>query len=194
MLKSEILFQRIVSYKKMIFRKQIFIILLVLVPLLNLKAQVSYNDVKAVFIERFTRFIEWPAEKSMDDTTRLFKITVLNDKNFYNTLNNIYSDQKIYNKKVQVKHISNYKDIENCHLLFIGDNQSGNLKNILKTAQEKNILTISDKKGFSEKGVHINFFVKNEQIRFEINQESLKEAHFTVSYLLLNVAKIVGKE
>jgi len=175
----------------MLTLKRIFLITLISIPLFSLKAQVSYNDVKAVFMERFTRFIDWPANQSTDDT---FIIMVIDDKNFYNTLSNIHKQLKIKNRNVQIKHITNYQSIDTCQMLFIGSNMKDDLENILKISQEKNILTVSDTKGFAQKGTHINFYLKENQVRFEMNEESLKQADFTVSYLLLNVAKIVRSE
>jgi YfiR/HmsC-like len=177
----------------MFILKRILYLILLIIPVFSLKAQVSYNDVKAVFIERFTRFIDWPDEQTIKNADN-FIITVIDDADFYNTLTSVYENVKIKNKKVDVRQISDLKDIKGCQLLFIGSSQKKNLDAITKIAGEKDILTLSAGEGFAKQGTHINFFLKNNQVRFEVNEELLKESGFKVSYLLLNVARIVKKE
>ncbi len=149
-------------------------------------------SLKAVFLERFTRFIDWPEEKTSVDALKPFVIGVIGNPQFTDLLNNIYQDQKIQGKKVIVQNLSNIEEAKNAHLLFISGNTDGSLEDILKYAKNLPVLTVSDSDGFAERGVMINFFMsKKQKIRFEINEQAIKNSELRISYKLLSVAKLV---
>ncbi len=148
---------------------------------------------KAVFLERFTRFIDWPNDKSTGEETTPFVIGIMGNPNFSALLREIYQNQKIQGKDVIVKDLDNLETLQNIHLLFIANTSDSALKNVLKQVQNTSILTISDTEYFAERGVMINFFMSRKQkIRFEINEQAIKQSDLYISYKLLSVAKIVG--
>jgi len=178
----------------MIISKRIQIIILFVGLLLPVfaSAQLSEYTIKAAFLERFTRFIEWPEESAIVDTSKPFILGVIGENPFGAILEEIYSTQKIRNKKVEIRYISDTNEIPECHLLFISKSEEKALSKILSFAKEKPILTISDTKGFAEKGVLINFSFSENKIRFEINESAVRDSGLSISYLLLRVAKIVN--
>jgi hypothetical protein len=147
---------------------------------------------KAIFLERFTRFVEWPPRAEIDDTSKPFIIAVIGNNPFGPKLDNIYSTQKIRNKKVKIIYASNVDEIAGCHLLFISKSEEKRLDKIISLTRDKPILTVSAAKGFAEKGVLINFYILNGLIRFEINETAVRESGLSTSYLLLKTARIVN--
>lgn len=159
-----------------------------------LYAQASEYKLKAVFLERFTRFIEWPDNSDFSDSTKPFIITVIGENPFGKTLDELYEKTKIKNKKVQIKYIKDIKKIDSCHILFISASMSNSLDKILDYTRTRPILTIGDHPDFALRGVIINFFIKNKKVRFEINEKSLEQSRLYISYLLLNAATIIHEE
>ncbi len=155
-------------------------------------AQSSEYTVKAVFLERFTRFIEWPEEAGIDDESQPFILTVLGNNPFGTVLEEIYSTKKIKNKSVTINYITDPSELEECHLLFISESNTSTLPEILKQVEKQPILIVADTKGYAESGVHINLYLDQEMIRFEINEPKAKEANIRISYLLLKTARIVN--
>lgn len=156
-----------------------------------LQAQVSEYEVKAVFLERFTRFIEWPAESSVYDTTKPFIIGIFGKNPFNSKLEKFYSTQEIKGKKVEILEIDNLDEIVKCHLLYVSKSAKDKLFDILVYTKDKPILTIGDTKGFAEQGIFINLITVGQRIRFEISEAALRDSNFTVSYRLLKEAIIV---
>jgi len=149
-------------------------------------------SLKAVFLERFTRFIDWPAEGLPENQIGPFVISIIGNPQLADLLRDIYQTQKIQGKKVIVQNLENIDDVKNAHLLFISRTSGKKLKEILKQATKSPVLTVSDSDGYAEQGVMINFFMsKNQKIRFEINELAIKESELYISYKLLSVAKIV---
>jgi len=176
------------------------LILLIATLLLSNASYAANFDVreytlKAVFLERFTRFIDWPEEPSQKNSPESFIINVMGNPEFSELLRNIYQTQEIQGKKVSIQDINNPSEIQKPHLLFISHTSDETLNSILELTRDAPTLTISDTEGFAEKGVMINFFMsRNQKIRFEINELAFKESELYISYKLLSVAKIVGEE
>jgi len=167
--------------------KKLKILLLFLLFASALHAQVSEYEFKAAFIERFTRFVEWPNEIEGDT----FKVAVIGKTPLKASLDELFANLKIKDKKVEVIYTDEISDLENANLAFISSSEKKRIKEILAFTGKCPILTISDAKGFSEKGVHINMYVDNNYIRYEINKESIEKSGLKVSSLLLTSAKIV---
>lgn len=156
------------------------------------RADVPEYDLKALFIERFTRFVEWPAESSITDTTKPFVVGVIGKNPFGTGIEKIYSALRIQNKKITIRYISRLQEIDQCYLLFISDETHQNLSQILNYTKDKPILTISDTEGYAQKGVYINFYIEKGKLRFEINQSAVKQSKLKVSYMLMQHAKIIN--
>ena len=155
-------------------------------------AQQSEYKIKAVFLEHFTRFIEWPKSSGVADPSTPFIIEVIGENPFGSILDEIYTKQKIKNKKVEIRYISTPDEIADCQILFISNSSRNILPEILSRTRNKPILTVSDTKGFAQKKVLINFYLSGDKIKFEINEEAVHESGLVVSYMLLNLARIVN--
>lgn len=155
-------------------------------------SQANAYVLKAVYLEKFSRFVTWPKECSMDDPSKPFIISVIGKTPLTENLEQIYSIQKINNKRVIIKRISNLYEIENSHILVIAESEKKNLQNILTLTRKLPVLTISESPTFAEKGVLINFFEENNKLRFEINETAVLQSPLQMSFYLLNSAKIVA--
>lgn len=180
---------------KMKFAKAgIFIPIAMLVICTVLPAQTDMPEygVKAAFLERFTRFVDWP-EPATDDKnkSKFFVIAVIGKNPFNSILEQLYSNRKIKNKPVKIMYISEPEEIPDCHILFISESMKNKLGEILAVTGKKPILTVGDTKGFAEKKVHINLYVENEEFPFEINGKAVRESGLSMDYRLLEFAKVV---
>ena len=147
--------------------------------------------IKASYLEKFTRFIEWPSN-TFEDHNNPFIITVIGKNPFKNILDIMYSKIKIMNRNAETRYISNIEEINETHLLFISTVNKQRFNQILSRVKNKPILIVSDVKGYAKKGVHINFYTtKSKTIRFEINETAVRESGLKMSYLLLRLGKII---
>ena len=154
-------------------------------------AQWDEYTVKAAFLERFTRFVEWPEESAIADTAQPFVIGVIGDNPFGPTLERLYTQQDIKSKNVSIRYITSVDEIAECHMLFISRSSAQMLPDILAFTRDRAILTVGDTNGFAENGVHINFYLLEDKVHFEINETEIEASLLSMSYLLLRVARIV---
>jgi hypothetical protein len=152
-----------------------------------LKSQSVEYFVKASLIEKFARFTEWEPNTIGGN----FVIGVLGKSPFYNELEKLSIKIKIKNKPVKILYLNNMEDAKVCQVLFICSSEKDNLPEIIKYLGNYNILLVGDTEGFSEKGVHFNFYLeKNENIHFEINVKALAKANLKTDMQLLSLGKI----
>ncbi len=154
-------------------------------------AQFDEYLIKAVFIEKFTRFIEWPKNSSVYNKSHPFKISVIGEDPFKGKLEEYYSDKEIKNKSVEIEYHESFNDSINCNILFVAEIDDDEIEDIISYAKIKSILTVSDTKGYAKKGIIINFFIDENKIRFEINEKSARDNNISISHLLLNTARII---
>lgn len=155
-----------------------------------LHAQYSEYEYKAAFIERFTRFIDWPEE--FEDNT--FEIAVIGENPFNKSLDELFDITKIKNRNTEVIYTDNINELRNVDLVFISRSEKNRMKEIVSVIDDMPILIISDSKGFCKKGAHINMYVDGDYIRYEINQKALEKTGLKVRSLLFASAKIVKSD
>jgi hypothetical protein len=173
-----------------VWRSGLTVILFFLLSSLPAIAQYNENVIKAAYIERITRFIEWP-NKDRHLINDLFVIGVYYEDDFYNTLIEVFKDKLIKEHKVKITPVNSPEQLNGCNLCYISQKAKPAISNFLLRASSSGVLLISGTEGFCKAGVHINFYIEDEKLKFEINEKSLISAGFKVSYLLMQNTKII---
>ena len=150
-------------------------------------AELEY-EVKAEYLERFTRFIDWPADST---PAHNFRLCVIGANPFGSYLGDMTADVKFKGKRAELNQITEPQEARECDLLFVPASQDSQLREIVKITRDLPILTVSDTPGFAERGVCINFYNEGSKIRFEINNEAIKRSRLRVSSRLLDLARPV---
>lgn len=157
-------------------------------------AQVPEYKLKAELVERFTRFIEWPAPKEAPAKTQPFTICLFGASPFRAALEEMSANRKIKERPVVVTVLSAPAEVEGCHVLFLPAAQKDGLEKILVHTVARPILTVGDTEGFAERGVLVNFYTFENAVRFEINDSAARKSGLEISSRLLKLARIVGLE
>ncbi len=138
---------------------------------------------KAAFLYNFILLTEWP--KAGNDSLRLCTVG-RNDIDY--AINDI--DGAEANKRlIKIVHLQSFSNIDACEVLYLGDNYPADIKNILNKLGESPVLTVSDNFNLAKFGVIINMFPENRRLVFNVNLESAKHAHLTLSSRLIRLAK-----
>lgn len=158
--------------------------------------------VKAALLERISNYIEWPQERNPDAPSKPFIINVIGENPFImsrksqNTdedwLTMLYKDQKIKDRKVEIRYISKIEDIPGCHILFVSRSMKNMLPEIIEVAGRNPILTVADTEGFAKKGIYINLYIEHNSPKYEINETALKSSALTVRYQLFEWGKRIN--
>jgi len=172
--------------------KRVGIIILLSVLSIQGFSQASIYVLKAVYLEKFSRFITWPEESLIDKPSEPFIISVIGETPLTKNLEQIYAIQEIKDKRVIIREIKHLNEIQGSHILFIAESEKKNIDKIIEITKQQPILTIGETEGFAEKGVLINFFETDNKLRFEINETAVLKSPLQMSFYLLNSARIVN--
>ena len=164
------------------------LLLLVLLFCSSLNAYESEDKLKVIIIGKVSKFISWKG--NMQDE---FVITVLKDP-FDGLLEKIYSKNKIKSKKVKIVYIDNIDDLKFTNILYIPSSESSNLQAILKKTKDKNILTVSDIRGFAEKKGLMQIYFASQKIKLKINFDTAKEDGLQIKSSLLRIATVIRED
>jgi hypothetical protein len=148
-------------------------------------------QVKAVYLYNFGRFVEWPANLPPQET---FDICVMGRDPFGSFLDATLAGESINSRKLAAKRIGSGRDAANCKILFISASENGRIKDILAAVEKTAVLTVSDMPGFTSNGGMIQFVLRDNKVRFEVNLTATDKAGLTLSSQLLKVATDVRKE
>lgn len=171
---------------------RLFAVAMLIVPLGTLEAEeVSEYRLKAEFMERFTRFVEWPDDPSRASAP--FAVCTTGANPFGNHLEELAARRRIRNRPVSVRAVREPEEIRKCDMLFIAATRK-ELPAVLSVVGNRPILTVSDTPGFGQHGVMINFYEQGGHLRFEVNSEAAERGRLKLKSKLLKLARIVGGE
>lgn len=143
------------------------------------------------YVERCSRFIDWPDKSKIYDKTKTFNLYIYKVNPFGEEIYKAFRIQKIKDKKVKIRIVKDLSELKDCHLLYVPPTSSSELKEIVASCQKANILTIAFSESYAEQGININFVKAKQNLKFEINTKSVNEAGLRISHLLLERAIIV---
>lgn len=146
--------------------------------------------IKAACLLRFPSFIKWPA-KAFADKKSPFVIGVLGRDPFGRTLDKLIEKEKIQDRDVVIRRFNRLEELKPCHTLFISSSERLRLSKILEKLKGSFTLTVADMKGVCELGVMVNFYIAENNVRFEINNDAVTGAKLNISSRLLKIARIV---
>ena len=145
--------------------------------------------VKTAYIYNFCKYVTWPAlteDASID-------ICILGQDQLVEQIT-MLEKKKIKSRNIIVNFYSSCSAAACCEVLFISDTEKENITAITESLRGLPVLTISDIKGFAQKGGIIELVKQDNKIRFIINKQRLDEAKLTISSRLLKLATIINGE
>lgn len=140
-------------------------------------------QVKASYLYNFIQFIDWPRDVLGADAK--FNLCVVGAERFGNTLDAL-ANERVANREIALRRLSRADQARaaHCHLLFIAAGEPDASEAIV----DRGLLTIGESPGFLQRGGIINLVEHQGRIRFEINQQTARNAGLTVSSRILSLA------
>ena len=147
---------------------------------------------KAAYIEKFTRFAEWPDASTVNEPDEPFVLCVAGPDPFHTALDELVKITPVKDKRAVVLYQIDETQVGRCNLLFVPASKSSQLESILEHTRGRPILTVGDTPGYAERGIIINLFGQGDRLRFEVNVDALHASGLTLSSRLLQLARVLG--
>ena len=144
-------------------------------------------QLKAAYLLNFARFVYWP-EEAFKTTEEEFNICVFGESPFGDSLDKL-ANKKIQNKKIKLRYVEKIDEDISCHIVYFSDAEKEAYESSISNLSDSITLTVSDIKGFSEKGGMIEFVRVKNKIKFEINVSKSSKSGIKYRSQLLEVAE-----
>jgi hypothetical protein len=148
------------------------------------------DTVKAEFVLRFASYVEWPENAA---PTGSFNIVVLGASQIALRMQRLATGRTVMNRPVQVRRIARIEDVGDAQLLYIGNDRSGDLRDLIARIADRSVLVISDEEDALDSGSTINLRVADQHVRFEVSLPAARQARLRISSELLALAVRVQK-
>lgn len=158
-------------------------------PARGFTAETSEEDIKAAYLYNFAKFVEWP-DHLFDSKTSPIVLCVLGENTFGDALKAL-ENKRVMGRPFVVRHIRRPEQARGCQILFISDSEKAGFSDIVQSLGGKHCLTVSSIRNFARMGGMVGFVRVGNNIRFEVNLDTVNHAGLTISSRLLKIAMIV---
>src|ERR1043166_3374314 len=150
------------------------------------------NSVKAAYLAKFVLFIEWPPTAFASSNSPL-TLCIAGEDPFGPVLDKAVSDQRVGNRAMVVVRPKVIGRDSGCHVLYVGVAEK--LPSSIVGAMHSNgVLTVSDGRGPASAAAVINFVIKDNRVRFDIDEDAAARNGLTISSKLLSLALNVKRK
>ena len=135
------------------------------------------SKMKAIFIMNFTKLVEWPQSYRQGS----FVVGVVGESPLYNELVKMSKTKKVANQALEVRKYGTASEVGKCHIVYVSRDKSSDIGSIVKKVKSNSTLIISEKQGLVDQGAGINFIIKNNRQKFELNKKNVEKYKLKVS-------------
>lgn len=164
----------------------------------NLGAETNFKNVpmdhrvKAAFLCKFIKFMDWPSSRIVRNRGE-FVIGVFGESPIAGNLISIMP-KKVDGWKLKFIKVNDIQEALDSHMLFLASSEKERFPEFIDLLKNSSVLTVSDTQEFLGMGGIVKFFILDKMVRFEINLEAAKAAGIKISSKLLRLAKIFQTE
>jgi hypothetical protein len=138
--------------------------------------------IKAAFLYKFSAYVNWPPS-TFNSPSEPFSICLAESNElFKSTLEKVVNGEAVYGRPVMIRQINKHEPETSCQILYIGNHQRA--VETFDSSRFNQTLTVSD--GASP-GV-IEFFISDNRVRFNIDDEAAAKKGLVISSKLLSLA------
>lgn len=146
-------------------------------------------SVKAAYLYKFLGYVEWPPAQ-FPGPGAPFVIGIAGNERLASELERISAGRRVKDRRIVVRRMRPDEPLTGLHLLYAGPGDAARQAHLLKLAQQRPILTVTDAGAVTPPGI-INFRVIDNRVRFEVALDIAQRSGLQLSSRLLSVALAV---
>ncbi len=149
----------------------------------------SYDSDDALKVSILEKAIQFMTFKDKNEA-----IIAIYNNSYGDAFEKTFAGKQINNKNIKIKYIDNIDKLEGATVLYISNVASDTLGLILKKANNKGILTVSDARGFTEKGGAMQIFIASQKPKLKINLDTAHKEDIKIKATLLRIAEVTKED
>lgn len=151
------------------------------------------NEVRAVYLYNFARYITWPDAAFPAPTTPV-RICVQGADPFGDALDRAVSGETVNGRPLQPVRLAPGDSLRSCHILYMGSVDGPRASAALAAASGRPVLVVGEHERLLDRGGMIRFRRVDNRVRFDINLRAVERSGLRISARLLGVAAEVRRE
>lgn len=160
---------------------------IVLMPVMAGAAESVEYAVKAAYLYKFGLYVEWPNNAFASPASPV-NLCVAGDDPFGPTLDEAVRGQSIGGRTIAIRRLKTVTRDSACHILYVGSTDAARSGQIIEAVRGSGVLTVSDGRPPGGAAPVINFVIKDNRVRFDINEEAAAQNGLAISSKLLSLA------
>jgi len=145
--------------------------------------------IKAAFLYKFGDYVDWPPSVFTSPDSPFF-VCVIGTDPFGAVLDDLARGERAAGHPIVIKRAATLDESTGCHVAYVSAADK-TFAQSLGSVAGKPVLTVTD--GVDELGPHgiVNFIIRDNRVRFDIDTRLTAESGLTISSKLLSVAAMV---
>lgn len=150
-------------------------------------AATKEQAVKAGFVYNVTKYVIWPNHVSNDEQ---FNLCVFGDAKLGGSLKSLQG-KLVANKPLVLRRWVKSDSLESCHMVFVSQDNTKEMKTLLQRINTFPVLTISDSPHFIDNGGMVGLIRDGTRVGLEVDLKAVRASGLNMSAQLLKLAKTV---
>ena len=147
------------------------------------------SHVKAAFLYNFAKFIQWPES----DRSTTLVVGVVGRSPFNDVFEAVVTGKSVNGREIVVRQFQIDDDPKTFHIIFIGVSEARRTADILLRVGGASVLTVGETPHFLTEGGIVQFYIRENRVRFDINSAGANQAGLRISSQLLSLARLVSE-
>jgi hypothetical protein len=149
-------------------------------------AQTTNYQVHSLFVINIAKYSTWPSHGQE------FVITIFGKSKMYDELTKLAAGKTINGIPIKITQSDNLTDIGHPQIVFLADNKSSTLDDLLKATEGKSVMIIAEREGLYKKGAGFSFVIlDNNTLRYDLNNSEMEKRQIRISKNLTSLANTV---
>ena len=146
------------------------------------------SSIKAAYLYKLGAFVEWP-QSAFQSPTSAVNLCLTGDDPFDGTLDKAVDGQRIGEHPIVVRRLKAVARDSGCQILYVGGSNQQALAQALEHAVRGTaVLTVTDTPQVDDTTGIIQFVIKDNRVRFDIDEQAASANGLTISSKLLSLA------
>jgi len=163
------------------------VLCIALIPGLAAAVEPLEYAVKAAFLSKFGLYVEW-SSTAFSSPSSAINLCVVGEDPFGATLDTAVRGQRIGGREVVIRRLKTIGRESGCHILYIGGVETQHSSQIIAAVRGGSVLTVTDAHEPEAAVGIINFVIKDNRVRFDIDEQAAAQNGLTISSKLLSLA------
>jgi len=143
-------------------------------------------SVKAAFLPKFARYVEWPAAARPGPRDPI-RLCVVGSDGFGQLLNQAAAHESVSGRPLEVRRMTGTEGATNCHVAFVRGATPEDTTRLLAALAAHPILTVTDAAAGQTRGM-VHFIIARGRVRFFVDEAAAAERGLVISSRLLRLA------